>query len=155
MAIQWLLVWCFVFGTYLIFAGTLSVSELLTGVVVSALATVWAGLISASPARRFSAAKEQIRPALVAVAALFMATVRTGGVLAKVAVRGGSPGRSVRSRFRFGPREDPRARSRRAIAVLCASLAPNRFVVEVERSRGEALLHAVDMSAAPNSEWLQ
>lgn len=149
-------IWCFAFGSYLLFAGTISLSELLTGFVAAMLAAFWALLIRASSRHRFEARREQIPPVLRASVGIFPATLRTAAVLGKVAVSGGSPSRSMRSRFRPGPSEDPREQSRRAIAVLCASLAPNRFVVNAERRRGEALLHSIDRSNSElDPEWLQ
>jgi hypothetical protein len=105
---------------------------------VAILAAIWAHVIHATSLIRFSPAREQIAPVLGALAAVFPATVRTGAVLGQVAICGGSPGRSMRSRFQFGVGENPGQRMRRALVVLCASLAPNRFVVDVERGRGEA-----------------
>ncbi len=151
-----IVMWCVAFGSYLLFAGTISFSELLTGVGLATLAVLFAHVVRENSRRRFSAAREQIRPLLRAVGDILPATGRTGAVLAAVVVCGGSPGRSMRSRFRFGLAEDPRQRTRRGLAVLCASLAPNRFVVDVERARGEALTHAVDRSSAEaDPEWLQ
>ena len=151
-----IVIWCLAFGSYLLFAGTISMSELLTGVVVAIAAAVWASLIRASSRLHFEARPQQIPPAIRALAALLPATMRTAAVLGKVAAHGGSPSRSMRSRFRPGESEDRRERSRRAIAVLGASLAPNRFVVNAERGRGEALLHSIDRSDdEPDPEWLQ
>lgn len=144
--------------SYLLFAGTLSASELLTGFVVATLAALWAHVIHATSLLRFSPAREQIAPVLRALAALFPATVRTGAVLGKVvAICGGSPGRAIRSRFQFGFGEDPGQRTRLALVVLCtSSLAPNRVVVDVERGRGEALMHTVDRPGdEPDPEWLR
>jgi multisubunit Na+/H+ antiporter MnhE subunit len=151
-----IVIWCLALGTYLLFAATISVSELLAGFIVAALAALWAHVIHASSVRRFSPAREQIAAVLRALAAIFPATVRTSAVLSKVAICGGAPGRSMRSRFRIGFGEDPGQRTRRALIVLCASLAPNRFVVDVERGRGEALMHAIDrLGGEPDPEWLR
>jgi len=72
---------------------------------------------------RFSSAREQIATLLGELAALFPATVCTGAVFGKFAICGESPCRSIRSRFRFGFGQDPLQRTRRALVVLCASLA--------------------------------
>lgn len=112
------MVWCLGLGSYLLFVGTLSVSELLTGFVVATLAAPWADVIHATSLLHFSPAREQIAPVLRALAALFPATMRTGAVLGKVAICGGSPGRSIRNRFQFGVGEDPGQRTRRALVAL-------------------------------------
>lgn len=151
-----IVIWCVAFGTYLLLACTISLSELLTAFAVAVLAVLWAHLIRSNSRRRFSAGREQIVPGLRAFAGLFPATLRTAAILGKVAIRGGSPGCLVRSRFEFGRSENPRQRTRRALAVLCASLAPDRFVVAVERRRSEALIHAIDDSRGETDpEWLQ
>jgi Na+/H+ ion antiporter subunit len=156
LPISGIIIWCLAFGSYLLFAGTVSVTELVTGLALGVFAASWATLIRENSRPRFGAAREQVAPLLSALAALWPATVRTGSVLCKVAVCGGALGRSIRARFKPGSRAQPRQCMRRALAVLCASLAPNRFVVDLERGRGEALLHAIDGSSEQaDPEWLQ
>lgn len=151
-----IVIWCVAFGSYLLFAGTISVNEVITGGVVATLAAAWAYLMSDCSRRRFSAHGEQIVPCLRAIGGLGPATVRTAAVLARAALRGGSPGRAGRGPFHFGLDDDPAARSRRALAVLCASLAPDRFVVHLDRRRNDAVMHAVvHTERQPDPEWLQ
>jgi hypothetical protein len=149
-------IWCFAFGIYLLLAGTISANELITAGVLASLATAWAYLIRQSGCLQFTADREQILPVLGAVAGLLPATVRTGARLLSVSWRGGSPGRSERWRFHFGSADDPRARTRRALAVFCASLAPNRFVVHVDPTRNEALMHGIDGAPSErDTAWLR
>jgi hypothetical protein len=151
-----IVIWCVAFGSYLLFAGTISFDELITGAVVATLAAAWAYLISDCSRRRFSAHREQIIPALRTIAGLGPATLRTALILARVAMRGGTPGRAMRSRLRFGVCDDPAARSRRALAVLGASLAPDRFVVHLDHRRSEAVMHAIARAERQSDpEWLQ
>lgn len=151
-----IVIWCVAFGSYLIFAGTISVNELITSAVVATLAAAWAYLISGCARRRFGAHREQIVPTLRAVAGLGPATLRTAAVLTSTALRSGSPGRALRSPLRFGVCDDPAARSRRALAVLCASMAPDRFVVHLDHRRSEAVMHAIDgVERQSDPEWLQ
>jgi multisubunit Na+/H+ antiporter MnhE subunit len=148
--------WCLSLGTYLLFAGTISLTEFLAGLACATVLTGWARVIRRHSGRHFVAAREQIWPVLAALADLVPATGHTGIVLAKAAIAGGSPGCSRRFRFRFGADDDPSDRTRRAIAILIASLAPNRFVVDAERNRGFALMHAIDGSQGEtDAEWLQ
>jgi len=141
-----LLIWCIAFAIYLLFAGTISVTELMAAGVLASLAAAWAHAIRQCSRRPFSVASEQIMPVLRAVAGLFPATLRTCATLLKAVAAGGSPGRALRCRFEFGMAEDPRARTRRAVAVLCASLAPDSFVVTADRAKGEVLIHSIDRS---------
>jgi hypothetical protein len=56
--------------------------------------------------------------------------------------------------FRTGGIDDPAARTRRAIAVLAASLAPDRFVVRAAALEGRVILHDISDNSRPDSEWL-
>jgi hypothetical protein len=151
-----IVMWCVAFASYLIFAGTTDSDELVTGVVVATLAAGWAYLISDCSRRRFGAHREQIMPVLRAIAGLGPATLRTAAVLTRAGLRGGSPGRAARSPLRFGLEDDPAARSRRALAVLGASLAPDRFVTYLDWRRSEAVMHAIDKAERQSDpEWLQ
>jgi hypothetical protein len=151
-----IVIWCVAFGSYLIFAGTISFNEVSTGAVVAALAAAWAYLISDRSRQRFGARREQVAPALRAVAGLGPATLHTAAILTRAGLHGGSPGRALRSPLRFGLEDDPGARSRRALAVLCASLAPDCFVVHLDHRRSEAVMHAIDRAERESDpEWLQ
>lgn len=151
-----IVIWCVAFGSYLLFAGTVSANELITAAAVAALASAWAYLISDCARQRFGAQHEQIVPALRALAGLAPATLRTALVLSRVATHGGTPGRALRNPLRFGVDDDPAARSRRALAVLGASLAPDRFVVHLDRRRSEAVMHAIAQAdRVSDPEWLQ
>lgn len=152
-----LVIWCSAYVTYLIFAGTLSADELGVAAVLASLSALWAYALRENSRRRFSAAWADIPPVLKALGGLYPAAARTGAVLLRTVARGGSPGRARPRRFRFGPADEARERGRRALAVLCASLAPDRFVVNVERGRSEALLHAVTgrTDRPPDPEWLE
>ena len=153
-----ILIWWLAFGSYLLFAGTASSDELGTAGVLATLAVVWASAIRAVSNERYAASRRQVAPALRAIAALFPATMRTGLVLVAAAVRpgqAGSAGRARRSRFSAGAEDHALDRSRRALAVLFASLAPNRFVVAAEGRRGEVLLHELGpRPAEPDPQWL-
>jgi hypothetical protein len=151
-----IVIWCVAFGSYLLFAGTISFNEVITGALAATLAAAWAYLVSSCSRRRFGAHLEQIAPGFRAAASLGPATLRTSAVLARVAVRGGSPGRAARNALRFGVCDDPAARSRRALAVLGASLAPDRFVIHLDHRRSEAIMHAIDRAERESDpEWLQ
>lgn len=113
-------------------------------------------LIRAVAPNRFALRRQFALPVLRALANLVQATWRTGWLLSKVAIAGGAPGRSRRADFQFDDADDPGERSRRALAVLLASLAPDRFVVVVDRARGHALLHDFGPhEREPDPRWLQ
>jgi hypothetical protein len=140
-------IWCFACVIYLVFAGSLGTHELVVAAVLATLSTLWARAIRENSRRQFSAAREQVAPLLRAIGDLFPATLRSGAALLKAAARSGSPGRALSCRFHFGLDDEPRQRSRRAFSVLCASLAPNRFVINIERGRAEAIIARQDCGA--------
>lgn len=149
-------VWCLTFAAYLLFAGTVSGHELVTAVVLAGLAAAWARFISGCSPLRFAASRQLAMPILRAVVGLFRATARTGKLLLKVAVAGGSPGRLHVTDFHYGRRNDGVQRSRRAVAVLLASLSPDRFVVEVDRTSRVVLIHdLVRRRHEPDPRWLE
>lgn len=151
-----LLVWCITLATYLLFAGTISRNELVTAGLLAFLAAGWAFLIWRISIEHFATRVQHLPPILRAVRGLVPATARTAFVLLTVIAKLRTPGRAVGTRFRFGESADPVERSRRALAVLCASLAPDRFVVVIERGRAEAILHVLRQAKTePDAEWLQ
>lgn len=150
-------VWCLGFGFYLLFAGTVSADELATAAVLASFATAWAALIrNAAAPVRFAVFRQLFAAGLRAVFGLVPATVRTWGTLLRAAVSGRSPSRATVADFRYGVEDDPRERSRRALAVLGASLAPDRFVVRVDPERSRVLLHDFGHpNRVPDAGWLQ
>jgi hypothetical protein len=149
------LIWCFTFGIYLGIAGDASVDECAAGMAVALVMTIWALLIRRSSPNRFAASLDLVRHLLRAVGDVPRAAMQTGVVLFRTVVAGGTPGRAHRDPFRFG-HDDASDRSRRAVAVLSASLAPDRFVVSVNRDDEVALMHdIVRRDHDPDPRWLE
>jgi hypothetical protein len=146
---------CVAFGTYLLFAGTISANELATAGVLAVLAAAWAGLIRTCSQARFGADGRHIAPALRALLRLAPGSGQAAAVLLGVIWRGGSPGRAQQSQFQFGAVDHRSARTRRALALLCASLAPDRFIVRLNRKQGLAITHSIVRGRRPDAEWLQ
>lgn len=150
-----IIIWAAAFGAYLLFAGTVSLHELITACVVASLASLWGYALSHISGERFAPSLGQIPPMLRTLAGLPAATARTGAILIASAAAGSSVGRAVGTRIEPGPRYDPADRSRRALAVLAASLAPPRFVIAFERVRAEAILHTIErIETPPDPKWL-
>lgn len=150
-----IVLWAAAFAAYLLFAGTVSLHELITASVVASLAGLWSYAAREISSERFVASPTQIPPMLRTLAGLPAATARTGAILIGAAAAGNATGRALRARLDPGARDDPAERSRRALAVLAASLAPPRFVIELDRGRAEAILHAIErIDTAPDPEWL-
>lgn len=138
-----ILIGCFSFALYILFAGETSASELVTGGVLAVLSTLWVSLIRRASGVLFRFSRGLIGPVLVGVLHIIPAVARTGAVFLRVAMAGRSPGFARLNDFDAGVREHPEDRTRRAVAVLLASLAPDRFVVQVEYRRREVMIHSI------------
>jgi multisubunit Na+/H+ antiporter MnhE subunit len=137
-----LLVTALSMALYLVFAGTVSTSELIAAILVGILATLWAYLVQRHSEQRFRYTMELniLLPRMVRL--VVQGTYRTTIALLKSALTGISPGKALRVDFEPGPRDSATDRTRRALAVLAASLAPDSFVVRLDRGR-ETLVHSI------------
>jgi hypothetical protein len=133
---------------YLAFAGTFGISELAMAVCCGILAVMWSCLVRRHSQRRFRFTRALYDFAAQTPRLLLTGTSRTTGVLLKVVILGTHrAGRALKVEFDPGRRDSGRDRSRRVLAVLIASLAPDSFVVRLDRGR-TALLHSI---VAPQS----
>ena len=144
------------FATYLLFAGSLSLSEVATGAVLAILLATWVRLAAGVYRRPFAFSAAHARVWARACGEVPGQTLITAGALAATILRGGeNRGRADERPFRLGPANDPQERARRASAVLAASLAPASYVVDAGPDRDVALLHGIGRTPAPkDAEWL-
>lgn len=145
-----LLIWCAILALYLLFAGQTSWHEVATGIVLATLTTAWARIIQGASRRYFRFAPQFLAPLGRGLGQLFPAAFATGGVLMRVAFLGGRAGHAETHDFLSGASDGPGDslgqsvdRARRACAVLLASCAPDRFVVNLDRDSGKVLVHAI------------
>lgn len=149
-------IWCLAFSIYLVFAGTVSLNEMATAVVLASLVAAWAGVIRHTSLQVFAFRRDAVAVMLRALGDVIPATLRTLRQLLAAARNGESPAQAYVTQFRFGAKEEPRERMRRAVAVLAASLTPDRFVVRVEKNRNEVLIHRIGRSRREaDPQWLQ
>jgi hypothetical protein len=147
--------WATGFAPYLLAAGQASVHEAVTGAFVAVGATVFTCLLSGMSARRFCWSVSAFRPAVAALANLPKGTGRTAVALWRAVTTDGTQARSPAVPFDYGPENGEKARTRRALAVLLATLAPDRFVVTLASGKGQALLHAiVPLDHPVDRRWL-
>lgn len=146
--------WCLAFAGYLLFAGQFSGHELAAATVLASAATLWTFLIRRCAPRRFALSWRHAFVWAHAIGAAAPATWRVLGVLARVALLGGSPGRESVARFLRGAEDDPHDRARRAHAVLAASLAPDSFVVRAQPLHEHVLAHTVLAPRPRDPRWL-
>ncbi len=145
---------CACFAAYLLFAGTVSANEFVVAVVLASLAAVWAHLIRGLAPRQFAITAELLVHTLRGAADLVVGTCRAVPPVLLAATSDGSIGGFHLSPFQYGRPYDPVDAARRAGAVLIASLAPDRFVVEV--GTGRVLLHQFTRGDdGRDPRWLQ
>jgi len=129
-------------GIYLLLAGSLSVSEGFTAALLGIAATAWAAAVRHKTQRRFSwpmdASTLWKRIPRVSARGTFRAT----GVLLRAALGADARGIPLHIEFHSGRNDSPRDRSRRAAALLAASLAPDAFVIRLDHGRA-ALIHDI------------
>lgn len=147
-------IWPLCFGLYVLFEGQVSLHECITGASLAALATLYAYFIARSARFRFEASAEAAFVTVRALAKLGSGLSRSFAPLLGLTRLGASPGRGLTVPFKTGAIDDPAARTRRAIAVLAASLAPDRFVVRLEVLEGQVILHDITGNRQSDSEWL-
>ena len=145
---------CFSFAVYLLFAGTISANELVVAAVLASLTALWAHLIRTLARRRFAITAELLVHTFRGVADLLVGTCRAVPPVLMAVTSGASASRFQFSQFQYGRPDDPGDAARRAGSVLLASLAPDRFVIDLGTSR--VLLHQFgrrDQEGDPR--WLQ
>jgi multisubunit Na+/H+ antiporter MnhE subunit len=129
------------FGLWLLFVDTLAAEELILGVVAAAAAATAADVVRSQDLVRF-----RMRARWLTGIRVLPAQVMTDSWLLTVALwrQLRRPG-SVRGLFRVLPfpveGDDAAAAARRALVTGVASIAPNTYVVGVERGEGAMLVH--------------
>jgi hypothetical protein len=148
-----LICWCIAFPAYLLTAGQLSAHELVTGAVLATGAALFADLLATTSPLRFNLPGGSLRPMLMALAGLPRASARTAVAHWHVAVAGRSSANTAAAAFDHGARDDPSERMRRAVALLLASLSPDRFVIRMEAD-GTFLHNIAPADHAADPRWL-
>ena len=150
-----LICWCIAFPAYLLTAGGSSVHELVTGAILAVGAALFADLLAGASSLDFDLPKGGFRPSLKTLAGFPRASARTALALWHVAVTGRSRTAAPSVPFDHGARNDPSARTRRAMALLLASLTPDRFVVRLKPEAGGTFVHhIVPADHAVDPSWL-
>ena len=147
--------WCGAWLLYLLLAGQLSSSELLTGAVVVALVATWSAALRSASQCRFRFSRTELACWVRACLELPAASLRVGYALLQALVHGDLRSRARQQPSQYGAINDPVERSRRASAVLAASLTPPRFVVLLPEDEAHVLLHELATPARElDPKWL-
>jgi len=143
-------IWFALALTYLVFAGTLSVNELLAAIVCATLGTAWWWSVGRRGGMRFRFDRAVLRPLGAALLDLPRQTVRAGRHLIE-AVFGYGAGGATRERSAadvgWATPVGPTAPAARAVGLLAASLAPDSFVLTLDRTHGTVATHAIGSEA--------
>jgi multisubunit Na+/H+ antiporter MnhE subunit len=128
------LAWAVLFGLWQLYVGQTTTQTTIAGAIAATLATGAAMLLARLGLYRFGLDPRRLGRA----AALPWEIVRDFALVTRALVRGRPDGA-------FREVEVPtRTAGDRALAGLLASIAPNAYVVDVDRDRGSALVHELD-----------
>lgn len=145
--------WLLLAGLYALFAGEVSLSEAIAGLLATGIALAYAAFLHRSRSRRISVRGLPFRVVFAPLGALLPDAWRVGRVLARAVLRrpAGAAGTLSRPPFREGGRE-AREAGRRGLVTLGLSLAPNGYVVNIEADA--LILHRLAPAApSPDREW--
>ncbi len=147
-------IFCVLSGLYLLFAGTVSATEIGAGLVATALVTALATVQHRGRTHRL----RLVPPARVLLRPLWGVVAdsgRVGTVLARAVLRrpAGQVGQVVRQAFRQGG-ETPADAGRRGMVVLAASLAPNGYALHIPAGEDAMVMHRLaPVPPSPDREW--
>jgi hypothetical protein len=144
-------IWLALALAYLAFAGSVSANEGLAGIVCATLGTAWWWGVGRRGGTRFRFDRNGLRPLGGALLGLPRQTLRVGVHLVR-AVTGRAGGGAIRERsvadVVWARPEGDTAPAARAAGLLAASLAPDSYVLTLDREHGTVATHALE-DAAP------
>lgn len=142
------LAWLVAAAAYLLFAGHFSAEELVAAAAIGALGAAWWSLVHRTAEidlqLKVGAAGAMAR----AVVGLPLASLRASGRLVAI-IFGAKGGRIVAEPFDTGRQNDAAEVGRRAVALLAASVAPDSFVVRVDKEAHLLRSHVILSSPSP------
>ncbi|SDM43125.1 hypothetical protein SAMN05216360_10271 [Methylobacterium phyllostachyos] len=143
-------IWLLLAATYLVFAGSVSLNEGLAMVACATLGTIWWWAVGRRGGIRFRFSRALLKPFGAALLGMPRQTVRVGVHLAR-AVLGQTGGGVVRERsaaeIAWATPHGGTAPAERAVGLLAASLAPDSYVLTIDRPHGTVVTHALKDAA--------
>ena len=135
---------------WIIFTGTLSLHELLIGIIGALLAATGVGVVSLQYPARFSPSVTELLSLWRIPWYLISGTWEIAAVAARD-LTGIEPAKSVFRIVQFdaGEKDDPHATARRVLAVVYTTTAPNFIVLGVNVSDQKLLFHQIKRSSVP------
>ncbi|WP_457105766.1 hypothetical protein [Methylobacterium sp. P5_C11] len=140
-------IWIALALVYMVFAGSVSLNEGLAAVGCATLGTVWWWGVGRRGGVRFRFDRAALRPMGPALLGMPRQTARVGLHLARVALGSAEGGvtreRSVSETDWAAPTGDT-APAARAVGLLAAALAPDSYVLTLDRTHGTVATHALE-----------
>ncbi|MGU3467050.1 hypothetical protein ACLBXO_19570 [Methylobacterium sp. C33D] len=133
--------------TYMVFAGSLSVNEGMAAVGCASIGTLWWWGVGRRGGLRFRFDREALRPLGPAILAAPRRTARVGLHLLR-AILGRTGGGASRERsaaaIAWATPDGETAPAARAVGLLAASLAPDSYVLTLDRAHGTVVTHGLE-----------
>ncbi len=151
LALRGAVAWLVFFGVYLLYAGEVSLNEILAGIPAAGALACFAVASRRAEQRHLRVRAPWPRLLLRPVGSLFADAAKVGRVLLAALVRrpDGPIGRAAAQPFREGGSDDA---GRRALVTLGSSVAPNGYVLAIGRET--LILHRLAPSAPdPDRDW--
>jgi hypothetical protein len=143
-------IWISLASTYMVFAGSVSVNEGVAALGCASLATLWWWGVGRRGGIRFHFGGGTLRPLGPAIRDIPRQTAKVGIHLLK-AVLGRTGGGATRERsaseMPWARPEGGTAPAARAVGLLAASLAPDSYVLTLDREHGTVATHALENDA--------
>lgn len=140
-------IWVVLTVTYMVFAGSVSLNEGLAAVGCASLGTLWWWSVGRRGGLRFRFDRESLRPLAPAILAMPRQTARVGLHLLR-AVLGRAGGGATRERsaadLAWATPDVEAAPATRAVGLLTASLAPDSYVLTLDRVHGTVVTHGLE-----------
>ncbi|MEE7468096.1 hypothetical protein MOF8_15470 [Methylobacterium oryzae] len=139
-------IWVVLTVTYMVFAGSVSLNEGLAAVGCASLGTLWWWSVGRRGGLRFRFDRESLRPLAPAILAMPRQTARVGLHLLR-AVLGRAGGGATRERsadLAWATPDGEAAPATRAVGLLTASLAPDSYVLTLDRVHGTVVTHGLE-----------
>jgi multisubunit Na+/H+ antiporter MnhE subunit len=143
----WLVWWVLLMSLWVIVDDSIALDELLAGAGAAALAALLAELVTHQAGTRFRMRVEWLAPALGLPGQVVRDTVIVFAALWRRLVRGEQPPSGFREiPARFGGASDEDV-TRRVLLIGGRSVAPNTFVLGIDRERNVMVIHQLVVNA--------
>lgn len=135
--------WLVLMGLYILFVGSLSLNEAMAGAASALLASLWWARTGRIGGKHFDGWFSALRPLTGALLAMPAATVKVGGQLVGVVLRGVPQGTVAYRRGADSTWASSDKPAERAYGLIATSLAPDSYILRDDEGNGGVLDHAL------------